>query len=145
MIRQATQNDILAIKTLMQSEPGFWHDEWRHDVLERGLAASGGLAFVWEEAGHVLGFVCAHDFGFRAYLSELIVKSSERGRGIGAKLVEKIHKELSARGCAVMVADVWRDSEEFYKSLGWSEPDVKLLRKKLETKLSQHLNKGDGV
>jgi len=134
MIRHATQSDLPAIKTLMQSEPGFWQDSWRHDVLERGLAASGGLAFVCEEKGKVIGFVCAHDLGFRAYLSELIVKRTERKRGIGTKLVERIHQELSARGCTVLIADVWRDAEEFYKFLRWSEPDVKLLRKRLENK-----------
>ncbi len=132
MIRQAAQNDIPAIKALMQSEPGFWQASWRNDAVERGLASSSGLALVWEENGQVLGFVCAHDFGFRAYLSELIVKSSERSRGIGTKLVEKIHQELSARGCAVLISDVWHDAEKFYKSLGWSAPDVKLLRKRLD-------------
>jgi predicted N-acetyltransferase YhbS len=76
MIRQATQNDIPAIKALMQSEPGFWQESWRHDVLERGLVASGGLSFVWDEAGQVLGFACAHDLGFRAYLSSRGVKST---------------------------------------------------------------------
>jgi len=100
---------------------------------------------VWEQGGQILGFVCAHDLGFRGYLSELIVKSSERGRGIGTKLVVKIHQELSARGCAVLVSDVWHDAEGFYKNLEWSEPDVKLLRKKLDNNPSQQLNKGDGV
>jgi len=114
-------------------------------VLERGVATSAGLAFVWEEGGQVIGFVCAHDLGFRAYLSELIVKKSDRNRGIGARLVERIHQELSARGCAVIIADVWHDAEEFYKSLGWPEPDVKFLRKKLGAKPSQHINRGDEI
>jgi predicted N-acetyltransferase YhbS len=135
MIRKVEQNDIPAIKALMQSEPGFWQDVWRPDVLERGLASSGDLSFVWEEDGQVIGFVCAHDFGFRSYLSELIVKRSARNRDIGTKLVERIHQELSERGCAVLISDVWKDAEDFYKALGWSEPDAKLLRKRLEVKL----------
>jgi predicted N-acetyltransferase YhbS len=128
MIRQAAKNDIPAIRALTQSEPGFWQDSRRDDVLERGLAASDGLSFVWEEAGQVLGFVCAHDLGFRAYLSEFIVKSSERSHGVGTKLIERVQQELAVLGCAVLISDVWHDAEEFYKSLGWSEPDVKLLR-----------------
>jgi predicted N-acetyltransferase YhbS len=131
MIRQATPNDITAIKALMQSEPGFWHDSWRNDVLERGLAAADGLAFVWDEAGQILGFVCANDLGFRAYLNELIVVRKARTRGIGTRLVQKVEQELRSRGCAILISDVWRDAVGFYRALGWSEPDVTLLRKKL--------------
>ena len=132
MIRQATPNDIPTIKALMQSEPGFWHDSWRSDVLERGLAAADGLAFVWDEAGQILGFVCANDLGFRAYLNELIVAREARARGIGTRLVQKIEQELRSRGCATLISDVWRDAVGFYGALGWSEPDVTFLRKKLD-------------
>ncbi|PKN23786.1 MAG: hypothetical protein CVU64_23680 [Deltaproteobacteria bacterium HGW-Deltaproteobacteria-21] len=71
----------------------------------------------------------SRDLGFRVYLSELIVRKSERGRGFARKLVERIHQELTTRGCAVLIPDVWREAEGFFKSLGWSEPDVKLLRR----------------
>ncbi|OGP51487.1 MAG: hypothetical protein A2Y79_08210 [Deltaproteobacteria bacterium RBG_13_43_22] len=132
MIRQATSNDIAAIKALMKSEPGFWDDSWRNDVLERGLAAADGLAFVWDEAGQIVGFVCANDLGFRAYLNELVIAREARTRGIGTQLVQKIEQELRARGCSVLVSDVWRDAVRFYRALGWSEPDATLLRKKLD-------------
>jgi GNAT superfamily N-acetyltransferase len=100
--------------------------------VERGLAASDGLAFVWDDAGQVIGFACAHDLGFRAYLSELIVSKSARGRGVGSELVERVHHELTVRGCAILISDVWRDAEKFYRSLGWKEPDVTLMCKRLK-------------
>jgi len=137
MIRQATQDDIPAIKALMQSEPGFWQDSWRDDVLERGLAAAGSLAFVCVEAGQLVGFVCANDLGFRGYLNELIVAKFGRSKGIGRQLVQQVEQELQARGCALVISDVWRDAEGFYKSLGWTEPDVVLLRKRLDDESSQ--------
>jgi GNAT superfamily N-acetyltransferase len=121
----------------MLSKPGFWQESWRHDVLEREFVSSGGLAFVWEEEGQLLGCVCAHDFGSRTYLGELIVKSSERRRGIGARLVERIHQEISSRGCAILISDVWHGANEIYKLLKWSGPDVKLLRKRLNREPSQ--------
>ncbi len=70
----------------MQAVPEIWQDSWRADVLERSLRAAAGLAFVWEEGGQVRGFVCAHDIGFRGYLSELAVVSylwKRRGCGEG--------------------------------------------------------------
>ena len=78
------------------------------------------------------GFVCAHDLGFRAYLSELIVARGVRGRGIGKSLVERVQAELARRECRILIADVWHNAEPFYRSLGWEPPDVVLLRRKLD-------------
>jgi hypothetical protein len=78
MFTQATSQHVPAIRSLMQSVPGFWDKSWRPDVIERGIEAARGLAFVYEENSNVLGFVCAHDLGFRAYLSELVVAGGVR-------------------------------------------------------------------
>jgi GNAT superfamily N-acetyltransferase len=130
-IRQAAATDIAGIRRLMQSVPGFWQPVWRDDVLERGLRSADGLAFVGEVDGKLAGFVCAHDVGFRAYLSELVVAEAHRGTGMGRSLVECVEQAAIARGCPVLFSDVWRDAEGFYRALGWSSPDVVLLRKKL--------------
>jgi predicted N-acetyltransferase YhbS len=132
MIRVAEQNDIPAIRAIMKSEPGFWQDSWRADVLERGLAGAAGLAFVCVENGEIIGFVCGHDLGFRAYLSELVVARTRRNRGLGKQLVAHLESELASRGCAILISDVWKDARGFYESLGWSQPDAILLRKKLD-------------
>jgi predicted N-acetyltransferase YhbS len=131
MIRIATKSDIPAIRRLMESEPGFLKERARADALDVELSAAREMAFIWEEGGQLLGFACAHDLGFRAYLSELIVAPGSRNRGIGRRLVEHIQNALQARRCPVLFSDVWRSAEGFYRSLGWSEPDVTLLRKKL--------------
>jgi ribosomal protein S18 acetylase RimI-like enzyme len=133
MIRTATELDIPAIRTLMMSVPGFWHADWREDVLERGIQSSDGLAFVWAEGMDVVGFVCAHDTGFLGYLSALVVSEEARGRKIGRQLVRQVEQELAARGCTVLISDVWKDAEGFYRALGWKSPDVVLLRQKLLT------------
>jgi hypothetical protein len=73
MMQQATYQHSPAIRTLLQSVPGFWDASWRPDVLERGIEAARGLAFVYEQREDIVGFVCAHDLGFRAYLRALIV------------------------------------------------------------------------
>jgi ribosomal protein S18 acetylase RimI-like enzyme len=72
----------------------------------------------------MIGFVCVHDLGFRAYLSELIVAREARGHGIGRSLVEHAQAELIRRGRRILVADVWHNAEGFYRSLGWEPPDV---------------------
>jgi GNAT superfamily N-acetyltransferase len=131
MIREALQKDIKHVTALMRSIPDFWNDEWRPDVVRRGIFSANGLAFVWEENQRIGGFVCAHDLGFRAYLSELVVAADLHGRHIGQQLLEKVEQALIERGCTLMIADVWKDAEGFYRKCGWSPPDVILLRKKL--------------
>ncbi len=98
----------------MESEAGFWQQSWREDVLERGIDSANGLAFVWEEGTEILGFICAHDLGFRGYISELVVAEKARGKEIGKKLVELVQNKLDEVGCSVLIADVWCDAESFY-------------------------------
>jgi predicted N-acetyltransferase YhbS len=135
VIREARREDLPAIRRLMEAEPGFWQRDWSDATLAKGIETAGDLALVWEDDSTIAGLVCAHDLGFRAYLSELIVAQGARGRGIGRNLVERIQAELAQRGRGILIADVWHDAEPFYRSLGWEPPDVVLLRRKL----------GDGV
>jgi GNAT superfamily N-acetyltransferase len=115
----------------MQSVAGFWDETWRADVLERALASPETIALVHHESRMIGGFACAHDVGFRAYLSELVVSPTSRGRGVGARLLSELERRLADRGCSVVIADVWRDAEGFYRSQGWTPPAVVLLRKRL--------------
>jgi len=116
----------------MEAEPGFWQRDWSNETLAKAIESAGELALVWEEDTEIAGFICTHDLGFRAYLSELIVARGARGRGIGRELVERIQTELTRRGRRILIADVWHDAEPFYRSLGWEPPDVVLLRRKLD-------------
>lgn len=137
MIRLAGTADIPRIQSLMKSVAGFWDDTWRPDVLERALGSLETIALVHQEDDTINGFVCGHDVGFRAYLSELVVSPASQGRGVGSRLVSELEQRLAERGCAVLIADVWRDAERFYRSRGWTPPAVILLRKRLEAPANQ--------
>lgn len=126
MVRDAIISDIPNIRGLMQMVPGFWQSWWSEKTIAEAIRSANGLAFVWEHSFQMLGFVCAHDLGFRAYLSELIVDIRVRRQGIGTRLVQAVEGALRNRGQRVLIADVWHDSEPFYRSLGWRPPDVVL-------------------
>jgi GNAT superfamily N-acetyltransferase len=64
-------------------------------------------------------------------LSELVIAEHAQKRGIGTQLVRHVEAQLRTRGCSVLIADVWKDARPFYESLGWTPPDVLLLRKRL--------------
>lgn len=129
MIRQATPDDVAGIRVLMESVPGFWQPHWSSNTI--ATAISGELAFVYEQHSQILGFVCAHDLGFRAYLSELVVAPQSRNQGIGKALVHAAEQALTERGQTILIADVWRDALPFYRALGWQPPEAVLLRKRL--------------
>ena len=133
MLRTATPHEIASIRALIETVPGFWHEEWRSDAVELALRASNGLAFLWEEDGMSLGFSCAHDVGFLGYLSLLVVAESARGEGIGKEMILYTEQELARRGCATLISDIWQDAVGFYKGLGWSPPGAVLLWHGLDT------------
>jgi ribosomal protein S18 acetylase RimI-like enzyme len=117
----------------METVPGFWQPWWSDKTIDDAIRSAERLAFVWEEQFQILGFVCAHDLGFRAYLSELVVDAGSRQQGIGTRLVRAIEEALRNRGQRILIADVWDDSASFYRSFGWEPPDAVLLRKRLES------------
>jgi ribosomal protein S18 acetylase RimI-like enzyme len=132
MIREAITSDVPSIRALMQAVPGFWQPWWSSETVADAIRSACGLAFVWEDDRQILGFACAHDLGFRAYLSELVVDSRQRHHGIGTCLVQAVEEALRSRNQRVLIADVWRDAEPFYKALGWEPPKAVLLRQQLE-------------
>lgn len=131
MIRPAETSDIGRIRALIQSVAGLWDQSWRPDVLERALGSQQTIALVHDDGKTLDGFACAHDVGFRGYLSELVVSPASQGQGVGSLLLAEIERRLSERGCSIVVADVWRDAEGFYRAHGWTQPEVVLLRKRL--------------
>jgi ribosomal protein S18 acetylase RimI-like enzyme len=132
MIRDAIASDVSGIRALMQSVPGFWQQRWSDATIAAAIESARGLAFVCEDNLQILGFVCAHDLGFRAYLSELVVDESARRQGVATRLVRAVEEVLSRRGQQILIADVWHEAEPFYRSLGWEAPVAVLLRQRLK-------------
>jgi GNAT superfamily N-acetyltransferase len=136
MIRNVAEHDLSSIRKLIESIPGMWHSEWRTDALEQACHASNGLAFLWEEDKKILGFSCAHDVGFHAYLSLLVMAEGAHGQGIGRQLIQHTEQILREHGCATLISHVWQDAVGFYQALGWSPPGAVLLRHRLLKSIS---------
>ncbi len=134
-IRPANATDSDAVTTLLKSIEGVWQAEWRPDCVHRAIAASDALAFAAVEGDpeteRVIGFICGHDLGFRAYLSEFAVDESHQRTGIGTALLETLEGTLARRGCRLVVADVYPPAEPFYRARGWGAPNAVLLSHRL--------------
>lgn len=131
MILKMRREDLIFVKSLMQSIPNFWHEVWTDETLERAFVASEDLAFVYESDRQIVGCIFGYDFSFRAYIGGLAISGGMRNRGIGKKILQNVENVLKKRGCELIIADVWKSAEPFYRKLEWEEPQAILLRKRL--------------
>jgi len=90
----------------------------------------------------VLGYVAVHwvpyllHRGPDGYISELFIRESARGRGIGARLLETVEAEATRRGCRRLMLLNMRQRESykrsFYSKHGWEErPQAATFMKKI--------------
>jgi GNAT superfamily N-acetyltransferase len=81
--------------------------------------------------GAVLGYVSVHwvpyllHRGPDGYISELFIRDSARGKGIGTRLLETVEADAIRRGCTRLMLLNMRQREsykrEFYFKHGWEE------------------------
>lgn len=130
-VRIATVADSDAVAALLKSLAGVWQPDWRPDSVHLAIVAANGLAFVALEQERVIGFLCGHDLGFRAYLSEFAVAEPRQRAGIGTALLQAFEEALARRGCRLVIADVYPPAEPFYRACGWGAPSAILLSHRL--------------
>ncbi len=94
------------------------------------IASSGShTLLVAEENGELVGYCSAHwlpmMFQREGFVSELFIKASYRGRGLGTNLLEGIKIEAEARGCGRLHLENFRTKESYKRSYytkhGWQE------------------------
>jgi GNAT superfamily N-acetyltransferase len=139
-IRNANAHDAQALAELLQDVG--WFEAFKHEPLdlmaprvqrqiEQCLDDNSHSIFVAESEGEILGYGSVHWLpylflpGPEGYISELFVRESARGAGLGGKLLEAIQAEARARGCARLSLINLRNRESyarrFYEKAGWEE------------------------
>lgn len=143
-IRPARASDAAALAELLRSI-GLFRDmaaetaeETAAGVLRRlgqCLADDNHTIYVAEAPGGVVGYGSVHWLpylfieGPEGFVSELFVRESERGRGVGRALLDALVREARERGCSrlQLINFRTRDSYQrgFYAKAGWEErPDA---------------------
>ncbi|HXV83578.1 MAG TPA: GNAT family N-acetyltransferase [Candidatus Binatia bacterium] len=100
--------------------------------IEQCLADDSHSIFVAEERdGAIVGYGSVHWLpylflpGPEGLISELFVRESARGQGVGRELLQKIETEARGRGCARLSLINLRSREsymrKFYVKAGWEE------------------------
>lgn len=140
-IRSARPDDAPLIAELLRelgwfehinSEPPGTTVERVHRHIDLCLADSSHTLLIAEDAqGAPLGYLAAHWLpylflpGPEGYISELFVRPSARGVGVGSQLLQAAREEAQARGCYRLSLLNGRQREsyqrQFYPGQGWEE------------------------
>ena len=135
-VRLATNDDLDVLRTLYREFMAEWPPPaYLGDVVERELeevdaAVGRERVFIAEEAhgplGFALGWVKKHNVGF---LSDLYVRPSVRGQGIGAALVRAVAATLREGGVTNLTLNVDvanADARAVYARWGFSDESLTL-------------------
>lgn len=110
IMTEATRDRALAPLLEAESPPGFI----RLVVVEGEIVGYAAVCF---------GF--SIEFGGRdAFLDELYLEPEQRGRGLGARVLEALHKELAELGIRALHLEVARDNargKALYRKLGFED------------------------
>ena len=60
------------------------------------------------------------DYDYGSLIEEVEVPDSERGGGIGTKLVCSVQQKLSSYGCEIVICYALPEAERFWSRLGYS-------------------------
>ena len=102
-------------------------------VLPDGLATPGTRIWAVEEDGRRVGTVFVGLRAAGAWLYDITIDESERGRGVGRATMTALEDELRALGHTTVGLNVWGGNEVargLYRSLGWIEESLHM-RKQL--------------
>lgn len=104
------------------------------EALALKLARDPDLFLVAEAAGELIGTVIGGWDGRRGLIYHLAVHPSQRGRGVGAALMQAVEARLKAKGCLKCYLLINPDNTEvagFYERLGWQRKPVLIMDKLL--------------
>jgi GNAT superfamily N-acetyltransferase len=140
-IRRAMREDVPAIADILRGlqifarineEPPAVTEQQIGHHFELCAASNSHSIYVAEVPdGKIAGYAVAHWLpyllltGPEGYVSELFVRNSEQGRGIGTLLLDAIKEEGEKRGCSRLSLLNMRNRESYqrgyYKKVGWQE------------------------
>jgi ribosomal protein S18 acetylase RimI-like enzyme len=116
-IREMTARD-LPFAYLVREVAG-WGDPGRE--LEQAFALEPAGSFIAEEGKDPIGVVMATSYGPLAFIGNLIVLPSHRGRGIGADLMRAAIAYLQENGAETVRLDAVQAAVPLYRRLGFVE------------------------
>jgi len=110
-----------AVLVELYSAGGWWREDpsWRASLH---AMVSGSYCFLVarEDSGRIVGMGRAlSDGASDAYLQDIVVLESHRGRGIGREIIRRLTERCAAAGIGWIGLIAEPGTQEFYESLGY--------------------------
>lgn len=140
IIREVRSDDVLKLKDLLVDIGKFNRNglseeeaiENLKNMIFSNIKGQDHKLMVAEEGDKILGFIGLHILPYiilhgkpEGYISELFLRKTARGKGIGGLLLEKASEEAKRLGCLRLQLINFRDEESyarsFYAKHGWQE------------------------
>jgi spermidine synthase len=119
-IKNASVQQIKEIVDLYMAE-GWWKESVDTEALVRGIISGSHCFLISVENGHITGMGRAISDGFSdAYIQDVTVALSCRGRGTGAEIIKRITERLYSDGIRWVGLIAEKNSHGFYEKLGFS-------------------------
>ena len=112
-IRKATEKDFPVVYEFVKALWTYntYEEATVRQVYQKVLDDENSFAWLYEENGVCRGF-CHGDYfqtfwmsGLTCYVSSLITREEDRGKGYGKKLLDIVSKEARERGCKAITLD----------------------------------------
>ena len=101
-VRSATLNDVPAIQALERQAPTAAH--WTSS--QYGKLLSEGIVLVAEQAGHLLGFLCAQSVGVEWEIENVVVAAEFQRGGIANALVRALIERAASQKAQSLLLEV---------------------------------------
>lgn len=124
-IRPAGWADVEAVAAI---ETQSFSNPWRAEDFRALLGRWGALFLVVEEGGEVVGYAVAWWVLEEGELANIAVREQNRGKGVGAALLDRVLEELLARGVRKVFLEVRISNERaigLYRSRGFTRLGVR--------------------
>ena len=136
-LRESRRNDVkLIVEMLLDDELGSTRED-ASDLTPylKGFDAIAvdplNTQYVWEEGGNVVGCLqltllpgIAQQGMWRAQIEGVRIAGTQRGTGVGGRMMQAVLAIARERGCAVMqltTNKVRKDAQRFYEQLGFEK------------------------
>lgn len=119
IVAELNETQISDLVDLYKNE--FWSQERTHEGVVKMLAATNIIIGLVDDRDRLVGFTRVFtDFVYRAMVFDVIVKSTHRKLGLGAKLMDAVVNHPDLRSVEYLILYCLAEMMPFYKRWGFT-------------------------